>query len=178
MQAEEYQAWVQNAIAKIKAGELWQVNLAHPIYVQGNENLANLYKRVATHSPSPWGAFYSTPDFAVLSNSPEILLGSEGSKIWTKPIAGTRPRHTDSVQDKLLKQSLEKSYKDRAEHLMTVDLLRNDMGKISQAGSIELKLLAAVEEYQNVFHIVSVLRAELTKDKTQLDALNAVLIVC
>ena len=105
-------------------------------------------------------------------------MGSEGSKIWTKPIAGTRPRHTDSVQDKLLKQSLEKSYKDRAEHLMTVDLLRNDMGKISQAGSIELKLLAAVEEYQNVFHIVSVLRAELTKDKTQLDALNAVLIVC
>lgn len=172
--AANFQKSVTQALAQIKAGHLWEINLAHPLHLHSSEPVAQLYQRIATHSPAPWAAFYQAPNFAVLSNSPEILLGSAGAQIWTKPIAGTRPRHSDPQQDAELKRKLQTSFKDRAEHLMTVDVLRNDLGQVATPGTIVADPVAAVETYQNVFHIVSTLKAQLEPPSTPIDALLAI----
>ena len=124
-------------------------------------------------SPTPFAAYLNLPWAHVLSASPERFLQLRDGQVSTRPIKGTRRRDTDAVRDAILKQELAASAKDRAENLMIVDLLRNDLGKVCQPGSIQVPELFAIESYANVHHLVSSIRGRLAPGQDALSLLRA-----
>ncbi len=171
--AEEYGNWVQSVRQAIAQGDLYQANLAHPLFLKGKGSLAPLFQRIHSHNPSPWAAYWNTPHFQLLSNSPELLLEGKQGQLRAKPIAGTRPRGSDDDADQRLRRNLIRSPKERAEHLMLVDLVRNDLGRVCEAGSVQVPLLMDREPYRNVTHIVSTVSGNLASGKDSLEALAA-----
>lgn len=171
--AEEYGSWVQSVRQAIAQGDLYQANLAHPILLKGKGNLAPLFQRIHSHNPSPWAAYWNTPSFQLLSNSPELLLEGKQGQLRAKPIAGTRPRGSDDDADSRLRRNLIRSPKERAEHLMLVDLVRNDLGRVCDAGSVQVPLLLDREPYRNVTHIVSTVTGTLSQQNDSISALAA-----
>jgi|TARA_B110000902_G_scaffold267242_1_gene359439 para-aminobenzoate synthetase component 1 len=170
-----YQSY-QDAVNQIKdyilAGDCYQVNLAQCFssQYQGDSWLA--YKALRTALPSPFSAYINTGDGELLSFSPERFLQTEHSKIETRPIKGTRPRSSNEEQDQLYAEELCNSAKDKAENLMIVDLLRNDLGRSCEDGSIRVEQLFGLESYKNVHHLVSKITGHLKPNITAIDALK------
>jgi anthranilate synthase component I len=173
---------VEVAKEAIAAGEAIQVVLARrqsfplPADVTTGQPMDGiaLYRALRRVNPSPYLFFVRTPSFEVVGASPELLLQVEGDKITTHPIAGTRPRGADAREDALLAEQLQRDPKERAEHVMLVDLGRNDLGRVSRAGTVTVSRYMEVEKYSHVLHLVSHVEGRLKPELDALDALRAV----
>jgi anthranilate synthase component I len=173
---------VEVAKEAIAAGEAIQVVLARrqsfplPADIATGTRLDGiaLYRALRRVNPSPYLFFVRTPSFEVVGASPELLLQVEGDRITTHPIAGTRPRGADAKEDALLAEQLQRDPKERAEHVMLVDLGRNDLGRVSRAGTVTVSRYMEVEKYSHVLHLVSHVEGRLRPDLDALDALRAV----
>jgi anthranilate synthase component I len=179
---DAYVEAVQTAKDAIAAGEAIQVVLArrqsfalpndpttdHPLDGIG------LYRALRRVNPSPYLFFTRTPSFEVVGASPELLLQVEGDRLTTHPIAGTRPRGADARQDALLAEELQRDPKERAEHVMLVDLGRNDLGRSARPGTVTVSKYMEVERYSHVLHLVSHVEARLRPELDALDALRSV----
>ncbi|MFM5528055.1 aminodeoxychorismate synthase component I [Aeromonas veronii] len=157
----------------LAAGDCYQINLTQRFSApyQGDEWQA--YCLLATANKAPFSAFIRLPDSALLSLSPERFLLLDGRHIETKPIKGTRPRHPDPAIDRQVAQELAQADKDRSENLMIVDLLRNDIGRVSRPGSVSVPHLFAVESFPAVHHLVSTIHGELDARWQGVDLLRA-----
>jgi anthranilate synthase component I len=173
---------VEVAKEAIAAGEAIQVVLARrqsfelPVDPASGSPLDGiaLYRALRRVNPSPYLFFVRTPSFEVVGASPELLLQVEGDKLTTHPIAGTRPRGADEREDRILAEQLQRDPKERAEHIMLVDLGRNDLGRVSRPGTVTVSKYMEVERYSHVLHLVSHVEGRLRPDLDALDALRAV----
>ncbi len=134
----------------------------------------SLYRALRRVNPSPYLFFVRTPSFEVVGASPELLLQVEGDKLTTHPIAGTRPRGATDADDRILSEQLQRDPKERAEHIMLVDLGRNDLGRVSRAGTVTVSKYMEVERYSHVLHLVSHVEGRLKPELDALDALRSV----
>jgi len=153
-------------------GELYQVNFTQPLDVQYQGDAATLYRRIASRNPVAHGAFIQDGERTVLSFSPELFVRRDGPRLTTRPMKGTAPRHPDPVEDARLGQELLASEKNRAENLMIVDLLRNDLGRLAEPGSVQVDALFSLERYPTVWTMTSTVSA-LAPDATLADVLTA-----
>ncbi len=144
----------------IEDGELYQVNYTQPLDLQYQGEPATLYRRIAARNPVAHGAFIQDGERTVLSFSPELFVRREGPRLTTRPMKGTAPRHPDPIEDARLGQGLLASEKNRAENLMIVDLLRNDLGRLAQPGSVKVDALFSLERYPTVWTMTSTVSAE------------------
>lgn len=169
----DYAARFQAVQDYIQAGDCYQVNLAQRFQAgyQGDEWQA--FCRLNAANRAPFSAFLRLPDSAILSLSPERFLSLKGDEIETRPIKGTRPRQADAEADRLEALALARSEKDRAENLMIVDLLRNDIGRVAAPGSVSVPELFVVEPFPAVHHLVSTIRARLPPALYACDLLRA-----
>jgi anthranilate synthase component I len=172
---------VEVAKDAIAAGEAIQVVLARrqsfdlPAGVDGRTiDGIGLYRALRRVNPSPYLFFVRTPSFEVVGASPELLLQVEGDRLTTHPIAGTRPRGGTPAEDQLLAEQLQRDPKEKAEHVMLVDLGRNDLGRVSRPGTVRVTKYMEVERYSHVLHLVSHVEGRLRPDMDALDALRAV----
>ena len=179
---EAYIHAVEVAKDAIAAGEAIQVVLARrqsfglpmdPATGRSLDGIA-LYRSLRRVNPSPYLFFVRTPSFEVVGASPELLLQVEGDRLTTHPIAGTRPRGADEREDQLFAEQLQRDPKERAEHIMLVDLGRNDLGRVARAGTVTVSKYMEVEKYSHVLHLVSHVEGRLRPDLDALDALRAV----
>ncbi|MFM8441783.1 MAG: aminodeoxychorismate synthase component I [Methylococcus sp.] len=162
-----------NAIQRyIHEGDCYQVNLALRFSAAARGNPWVAYQYLRTHNPAPFSAYLNYPQAQVLSSSPERFLKVRRDEVETKPIKGTRPRLPDAVSDATQVLELRDSLKDRAENLMIVDLLRNDIGKNCIAGSVHVPRLFEIESYATVHHMVSTVRGRLRADHSALELLR------
>jgi anthranilate synthase component 1 len=179
---DEYIRAVEVAKDAIAAGEAIQVVLARrqsfdlPANPATGDPLTgiDLYRSLRRVNPSPYLFFVRVPSFEVVGASPELLLQVEGDKLTTHPIAGTRPRGKDEKEDALLAEQLQRDPKERAEHVMLVDLGRNDLGRVARPGTVTVSRYMDVEKYSHVLHLVSHVEGRLRPDLDALDALRAV----
>ena len=169
----------ETAVGKIKdyiiAGDVMQVVLAQRMSLPYEGEVINVYRALRQLNPSPYMVFMDMGDFHIVSASPEILARVEDGKITVRPLAGTRPRGKTEVEDLALEEELLADEKERAEHLMLIDLSRNDAGRVSKTGSVEVTRQMFVERYSHVMHIASNVESEIADDKTALDVLKATL---
>ncbi len=164
---------VEGARTLISAGDIYQVNLSYAVEAPSALPAPLLYERLRGISPAPFGAYLDPGAFQVLSNSPERFLLLDSGRVETRPIKGTRPRHADGVEDARQAAELLASAKDRAEHLMIVDLERNDLGRIAVPGSVRVEGLGGLESYASVHHLVSVVSASPREGIGPIDILRA-----
>ena len=157
----------------ITAGEAIQVVLSQRLKQPTRANPFDIYRALRTINPSPYMFFLDFKDFHIIGASPEILVRVEDGAVMTRPLAGTRPRGKDPAEDDRLDKELRSDEKERAEHIMLVDLGRNDIGRVSQPGTVEVSDLMDVERYSHVMHLVSHVQGQLQGDMTPLDALRA-----
>jgi len=173
----EFIATVERAQRYIRAGDIYQVNLSQRLTVPCDLSGWELFERLNSVSPAPFSAFLDCDDgrrhcrFQIASSSPELFLRLSGSHIQTKPIKGTRPRDPDSTRDAQLAYELQTSAKELAELIMITDLLRNDLGKVCEFGSIQVPELAKLEKFAQVQHLVSTVEGRLRHDVTHFAAL-------
>lgn len=156
----------------ITAGDCYQVNLAQRFSVKAKGDGWIAYNKLREISPAPFMAYMNFGHLQVLSGSPERFLQVIGNHVETRPIKGTRPRSDDALQDAQYAQELQVSIKDKAENLMIVDLLRNDIGKNCEIGSVKADKLFLLQSFANVHHLVSIVTGMLTKGKTAVDILR------
>jgi len=156
----------------IREGDVYQVNLTQRFSAPVQGHPWDAYLRLRNLNPAPYSAYFSTPDGAILSSSPERFLRVDGQRIETRPIKGTRPRGTTPAADAALAAELAQSLKDRAENVMIVDLLRNDLGRSCVPGSVCVPHLFAIESYTRVHHLVSTVEGVLALGVSALDALR------
>jgi aminodeoxychorismate synthase component I len=170
----EYQELVQRCLDAITAGDAYQLCLTNEVQIEGRFDAREVYLRLREANPSHHGGLIVVDDLALLSSSPEVFLSvdSEGH-LTTKPIKGTRRRGVDIAQDAALAKELLASEKERAENLMIVDLMRNDVGKVAQLGTVRVDSLLEVETYEHVHQLVSTVSADLAHGLTAVDALEA-----
>ncbi len=154
-------------------GDCYQVNFAQRFAAPAQGDAWQAYKGLRRLNPAPFGAYLATPDCRILCSSPERFLRVRGDRVETKPIKGTRPRGSYPAEDRMLAESLRRSPKDRAENLMIVDLLRNDLGKVCAIGSVHVPTLFEVESYTRVHHLVSTVRGRLAEGRNAVDLLRA-----
>jgi anthranilate/para-aminobenzoate synthase component I len=175
MSREAYCAMVERAKAYIAAGDIFQANLAQRFTVahHGAEGL-DVYRRLRAINPAPFAAFVDLGETEVICSSPERLVKVTGRDVETRPIAGTRPRGATAADDDDLTADLLLNPKERAEHLMLVDLERNDLGRVCAYGSVKVDELMVTERYSHVIHIVSNIRGLLRDSATGFDVLDAV----
>ena len=157
----------------ITAGEAIQVVLSQRLKQPTRANPFDIYRALRTINPSPYMFFLDFKDFHIIGASPEILVRVEDGAVMTRPLAGTRPRGKDPAEDDRLDKELRSDEKERAEHIMLVDLGRNDIGRVSQPGTVEVSDLMNVERYSHVMHLVSHVQGQLRGNMTPLDALRA-----
>lgn len=169
----------QQAVEKIKeyivAGDVMQVVLAQRMSVPFSGEPLNLYRALRFLNPSPYMVYFDLGDHHVVSASPEILARVEDGKITVRPLAGTRKRGHDEEEDLALEADLLADAKEIAEHLMLIDLSRNDSGRVSKTGSVTVPKQMFVERYSHVMHIASIVESEIRDDKSALDVLQATL---
>ncbi len=173
---EQYRDAVRRALEYIRAGDTFQVNLSREWRAEAREPLdpAVLYGRLRRSNAAPYAAWLQWPEGHVISSSPERLVAVEDGRIETRPIAGTRRRDPDARADTRLSGELEDNLKERAEHVMLVDLERNDLGRVARTGSVEVAELMTIESYRRVHHIVSSIVARLRDGVDAADVLRAV----
>jgi para-aminobenzoate synthetase component 1 len=173
MSREDHRLRVLRIKEHIAAGDIYQANLSQRFEVPFEGGGLRLYDHLRRISPAPFSGYLRAAGIEIVSASPERLVLVDGDRAWTRPIAGTRPRAADSRADQALAAELILSPKERAEHLMLVDLARNDLGKVAVTGSVAVDELMSVEDYAQVRHIVSNVSARLLPGRDALDALLA-----
>ena len=174
-QKDEYCRMVEKAKEYIYQGDIFQVVLSNRLEAEYEGSLLNTYRIMRTTNPSPYMFYFSSDDMEVAGASPETLVKLENGVLHTFPLAGTRPRGKDRQEDLALEKDLLADEKECAEHNMLVDLGRNDIGKISKYGTVEVEEYMQVLRYSHVMHIGSTVRGQIRDDKTALDAVEAVL---
>jgi len=167
----------ENAVSKSKeyiaAGDIFQVVLSQRFERRSNIEPFDIYRALRVINPSPYMYFINTGDVKIAGSSPEILVRLEDKKIVLRPIAGTRKRGDTEEEDKALEEELKKDPKEIAEHIMLVDLGRNDVGRVAETGSVNVTELLAVERYSHVMHMVSNVEGKLAKNLDAFDVLRA-----
>ncbi len=166
LDAVSYGRLVEKAKAYIAQGDIYQANLAQKFTARWEGDPLSLYGLLGAVNPGPFMGLFKTPLFTLVSSSPERLLRGRGTLLETRPIAGTRPRGLSPEEDVRLKQELQTHPKELAEHLMLVDLMRNDLGRVARYGTVEVKDYARVESYAKVHHLVSTVEAQ-TREKVK-----------
>ncbi|HWP67542.1 MAG TPA: aminodeoxychorismate synthase component I [Candidatus Limnocylindria bacterium] len=172
--AARYRAAIARIAEYLAAGDVYQVNLTQPFTAALAAPPAALYERLATRHAVPYGAYLDCGAFQILANSPEMLLRRRGERVETRPIKGTCPRGDDPTSDAALAEALRASAKDQAEHVMIVDLERNDLGRVCVPGSVTVERLLALESHPTVHHLVSSVRGRLRRDVDVASLLEAV----
>ncbi len=171
---EAYLEGVRRALEYIAAGDVFQINLSQRFSAEGSIEPLDLFLRLSAASPAPYSAFLRWHDLAIISASPECFYETEGGRIVTRPIKGTRPRSPDAVEDRRLAEELVRSPKDRAELTMIVDLERNDLGRVCRYGSIRVLDPLTVESFAQVHHLVATVEGRLRDDVGPVDIIRAV----
>jgi len=169
----EYLDVVRKAKQYIRAGDIFQVVLSQRFSVKAQANPFEIYRQLRALNPSPYLFYLQLNDVAVVGSSPEMLVKVQGRDVFYRPIAGTRRRGKDEAEDQRLEREMLASEKERAEHIMLVDLGRNDLGRVCEYGTVKVEKLLTVERYSHVMHIVSSLRGRLREDVDCFDALMA-----
>ena len=173
----DYLAAVLKSKEYIAAGDMMQVQIGQRLKKRYTESPLSLYRALRSLNPSPYMYFYDMGDFQIVGASPEILVRQEhtpeGSKVTIRPLAGTRPRGATPELDRVLEAELSTDPKERAEHLMLIDLARNDIGRIAQTGSVKVTEAFVVERYSHVMHLVSNVEGLLKPGTSNLDVLRA-----
>ena len=169
----EYRDAVRKAKRYIRAGDIFQVVLSQRFSAKTKANPFEIYRELRALNPSPYPFFLQMNDVAIVGTSPEMLVKVQGRDVFYRPIAGTQPRGKDEAEDQRLEKELLASEKERAEHIMLVDLGRNDLGRVCDYGTVKVEQLMNVERFSHVMHIVSTLRGRLREDVDALDALMA-----
>ena len=172
---EEYCNMVEKAKHYIHEGDIFQIVLSNRLSAGFEGSLLDTYRVLRTINPSPYMFYFSGTDVEIAGASPETLVKLEDGVLHTFPLAGTRPRGKTDEEDKALEAGLLADEKELAEHNMLVDLGRNDLGKISKFGSVEVEKLHSIERYSHVMHIGSTVRGEIREEFDGLDAVSAVL---
>ena len=172
---EEYCAMVEKAKNYIHEGDIFQIVLSNRLAAPFEGSLLNTYRVLRTVNPSPYMFYFAGTDVEVAGASPETLVKLENGILHTFPLAGTRPRGKTDEEDKALETELLADEKELAEHNMLVDLGRNDLGKISEFGTVEVEKLRSIERYSHVMHIGSTVRGQIADKYDALDAIEAVL---
>lgn len=167
---EQFLSNVNQAKEYIRAGDIFQVVLSQRFHVETEVSPLLVYRVLRTMNPSPYMYYLKLGEEIIVGTSPEALVKVDGDKVETRPIAGTRPRGLTDEQDLLLEKELLADEKERAEHLMLVDLGRNDIGRVSEFGSVRCDAYMEIERYSHVMHIVSNVSGKLSKDKDFFDA--------
>jgi para-aminobenzoate synthetase component 1 len=170
---DQFLGCVQRAQNFIRHGDIYQVNLSQRLVAPAAPSAWNLFQRLSAVSPAPFSAYFQAGDFQIVSSSPELFLRLSGSHIQTRPIKGTRPRSADLTRDAQLTFELQTSPKELAELVMITDLLRNDLGRVCEFGSIQVPELARLERYPQVQHLVSTVEGRLRTRVTHFSALAA-----
>lgn len=174
MKKNKYMDIVKRAKEYIAAGDIFQANLSQRVSAHvGDISRWSLYKTLSSINPSPFAAFMDFGDYQIVSSSPERLLRVRNGIIETRPIAGTRPRGRDWKEDEFMRAELLLNEKERAEHIMLVDLERNDLGRVSDYGTVKVDELMITEDCSHVIHIVSNVRGSLANEKDCFDAIKA-----
>ncbi len=167
---QEFIAKVERAQEYIRAGDIYQVNLSHRLTAQAKVGGWEFFHRLCETSPAPFAAFLDCGDYQICSSSPESFLRFSGAQAQTRPIKGTRPRSTDSARDAQLSYELQTSAKEIAELVMITDLMRNDLGKVCEFGSVQVPELVRLERYAHVQHLVSTVAGRLRREQTHVSA--------
>ncbi|MCM1187248.1 MAG: anthranilate synthase component I [Lachnoclostridium sp.] len=172
---EEYCTMVERAKHYIRKGDIFQVVLSNRLEASMEGSLLDAYRVLRTTNPSPYMFYFSGTDGEIAGASPETLVKLEQGRLYTFPLAGTRPRGATEEEDIALEKELLADEKELAEHNMLVDLGRNDIGKISEIGSVKVEQYMSIERYSHVMHIGSTVAGNIRKDKDALDAVDAIL---
>jgi anthranilate synthase component 1 len=173
MKREGYMRGVERCKEYIAAGDIFQVVLSQRLDFTPEVAPFDLYRALRQVNPSPYLYFLKNGNTHILGSSPEMLVRVTGRKLEYRPIAGTHPRGKDEAEDTRLETAMRNDEKERAEHVMLVDLGRNDLGRVSEYGSVKVKDLMYVERYSHVMHLVSALEGTLRNDLDALDAFAA-----
>jgi para-aminobenzoate synthetase component 1 len=164
---------VHRAQAYIRAGDVYQVNLSHRLSTPCPYTGPAFFRSLNDVSPAPFSAYMDAGDFELVSSSPELFLRLSGAQIRTRPIKGTRPRGADAAQDSQFSYQLQTSPKEMAELVMITDLLRNDLGRVCEFGSVHVPELARLERFAQVQHLISTVEGSLREGVTHLGAFAA-----
>lgn len=168
-----YLAAVRRAIEYIHGGDCFQVNLSQRLLARTTTAPAEVYRRLRERNPAPFAGFFDVGEFALASASPERFLRVDGGEVETRPIKGTRPRGATPAEDCARAEELRASGKDRAENIMIVDLLRNDLGRVCRYGSVRVEAVCRLESYPFVHHLVSEVRGRLREGAGPVDLIRA-----
>ena len=172
---DHYCEMVEKGKYYIREGDIFQVVLSNPMEVQADGSLFDAYRILRTTNPSPYMFYFSSESIEIVGASPETLVKLEDGVLHTFPLAGTRPRGKSAQEDAQIEKELLADEKELAEHNMLVDLGRNDIGRISKLGSVEVEKYMEVLRFSHVMHIGTTVRGELADDKTAVDAIDAIL---
>ncbi len=171
---QEFEQAVKQCKDLIEAGDIMQVVLSQRMSTHFNARPLDVYRALRASNPSPYMYFMDFEDYQVVGSSPEVLVRKEGDTVTLRPIAGTRVRGKTKEEDDALAEELLNDPKELAEHLMLIDLGRNDIGRVAEIGSVELVDKMIIEKYSHVMHIVSEVQGKLQSDKDNIDVLKAV----
>jgi len=170
---KEFEAAVESCKEYIRAGDIFQVVLSQRLELETHARPLDIYRSLRVVNPSPFMFLLKTPSVNLIGSSPEIMVRVEDGSVTIRPLAGTRKRGATEAEDQELADELLADPKERAEHIMLVDLGRNDVGRIAEYGSVELSDVMVVEKYSHVMHITSNVTGKLAEDRSALDALRA-----
>ena len=168
---EGFEAHVRKAKEHIAAGDIYQVVLSQRFEADVTADPFTVYRALRHVNPSPYMYFIRMGGVSVAGSSPEMLVRVEGSRVETHPIAGTRPRGKNAEEDLRLAEELKRNEKEKAEHVMLVDLGRNDVGRVSKYGSVRVPQFMGLERFSHVMHLTSIVEGQLADDRDRLDAL-------
>ncbi|MCD7709538.1 MAG: chorismate-binding protein [Clostridiales bacterium] len=172
---EQYSAKVEKIREYIREGHVFQTVLSQRWTIETGHDGFTLYKELRELNPSPYLYYFNYGDFEVIGSSPEMIVKQQDNRVFTCPIAGTRPRGADAEQDALLRDELLRDEKERAEHVMLVDLARNDMGRVCEFGTVKVTQLMEVQNYSHVMHIVSQVEGKKKGEFHPLDLVSSFL---
>ncbi len=175
MTKEKYMLMVERAKKYIYDGDIFQVVLSQRLTAETDHEAIDLYRRLRTINPSPYLFYFNYGDYQVAGSSPEMLVEVKNNVVRTCPIAGTRKRGKNVFEDARLADSLLNDPKEKAEHIMLVDLARNDMGRVAKIGSVHVKEFMQVHNYSHVMHLVSLVEGEKREDKDSFEVLSTFL---
>jgi anthranilate/para-aminobenzoate synthase component I len=174
MGKKDYMNIVKTTKEYIRAGDIFQANLSQRVSADiGATNPWQIYKVLSGINPSPFAGYLNMGNYCIASSSPERLVRVAGNRVETRPIAGTRPRGANEEGDRLMRTDLLLNEKERAEHLMLIDLERNDLGRISDYSTVEVDEIMITEDYSHVIHIVSNIKGTIVKGRDCFDAIRA-----
>lgn len=166
---------IRKAQHYIHEGDIFQVVLSNPLEAEMDGSLFDVYRVLRTTNPSPYMFYFSSDDIEIAGASPETLAKLEDGKLFTFPIAGTRPRGKTAAEDKALEAELLTDEKELAEHNMLVDLGRNDIGRISRLGTVQVEKYLEIERFSHVMHIGSTVTGQIREDRDAVDAVDSIL---